>query len=128
MQSNRWIVCLSCSILVFALRTSSALVLAADAIPAYRFVTVDIPTPKGQFGFTTLADINESGEISGGFTDTNLGAFGFVLEEKMGEILCGVPVDVIAALPEAINKHGEIAGSATVVIERIPSMIPPFEI
>jgi probable HAF family extracellular repeat protein len=128
MQSNRWIVCLSCSILVLALRTSSALVLAADAIPAYRFVTVDIPTPKGQLGFTTLADINETGEISGGFTDTNLGAFGFILDKKMRQIQVRCSKDVIATVPQAINKHGEIAGSATVVIQRIPSMIPPFEI
>jgi probable HAF family extracellular repeat protein len=36
--------------------------------------------------------------------------------------------DVIATVPQAINKHGEIAGSATVVIQRIPIPDPPFEI
>lgn len=128
MRLNIWIVSLLCSILALVLHPSSALLLAADGAPAYRFVTLDIPTPKGQFGFTTLADINESGEISGGFTDTNLGAFGFILDKKMRQIEVRCSKDVIGTVPQAINKHGEIAGSATVVIQRIPIADPPFEI
>jgi len=113
---------------MLALHAPSALVLAADSIPAYRFITVDIPTPKGNLGFTTLADINDNGEISGGFTDTNLGPYGFILDKKMRQIQVRCSKDVIATVPQAINKHGEIAGSATVVIQRIPIPDPPFEI
>ena len=128
MRLNRWIIYLPGSILILALHASSTLVLAADSIPAYRFITVDIPTPKGQLGFTTLADINEIGEISGGFTDTNLGPYGFILDKKMRQIQVRCSKDVIATVPQGINKHGEIAGSATVVIQRIPIPDPPFEI
>ncbi|HEX7231865.1 MAG TPA: hypothetical protein VF452_15810 [Candidatus Binatia bacterium] len=87
-----------------------------------------MPTPKGQLGFTTLADINENGEISGGFTDTNQGPYGFILDKKMRPIQIRCGKDVIATVPQAINQHGEIAGVATVVIERIPIQEPPFEI
>lgn len=128
MQLNRWIVCLPCSIFALALHTSAALVHATDGTPAYRFITVDIPTPQGQLGFTTLADINESGEISGGFTNSNLGPYGFVLDKKMRQIEIRCSKDVIGTVPQAINTHGEIAGWATVVIQRIPIPEPPFEI
>ena len=43
----------------------------------YTFVTVDVPLPDGQLGFTTLADVNEEGQITGGFTSSLLGPDGF---------------------------------------------------
>jgi probable HAF family extracellular repeat protein len=127
MQRTRWIVCLG-FLTALGFQISSAVVLADAGRPEYRFITIDIPTPKGQLGFTTLADINETGEISGGFTDTNVGPYGFILDKKMQPVQIRCGKDVIATVPQAINKHGEIAGSATVVIERIPIQDPPFEI
>jgi hypothetical protein len=52
-----------------AVHTSVALVFADDptaSASSYRFITIDIPTPAGQLGFTSLGDINEKGEITGG--------------------------------------------------------------
>jgi len=49
---------------------------------SYSFVTVDIPTPDGQFGFTTLEDINAKGEIAGAFTNSIVGPFGYILDKK----------------------------------------------
>jgi len=93
----------------------------------YNFITIDLPTPDGEFGFASLADINDKAEIAGGFTNSNLGPYGFILDKKIRptEIRCSK--DVVSTAPQSINKHGEIAGFAFVIIERISIPEPPFE-
>ena len=80
---------------------------------SYRFISLDIPTPGGQLGFTSLADINEEGEITGGFTNSNLGPRGYLLDDKfrLTDIQCPRTVKVEPnAEPQSINKRGEITG------------------
>ena len=45
----------------------------------YGFINIDIPTSDGELGFTSLADINNDGEITGGFTNGTLEPQGFLL-------------------------------------------------
>lgn len=94
----------------------------------YTFNRADIPTRGGELGFTNFTDINDSGRIMGGFTDTGVAPYGFLLNNNFAssEIRCSK--NVVATVPQSINKHGEIAGFATVVVERIPIPEPPFEI
>jgi len=110
--------------IVFSYSTGPAL----GQSSSYSFVTVDIPTPDGQFGFTTLEDINAKGEIAGAFTNSIVGPFGYVLDKKFRptEIRCSK--DVLSTAPQSINNQGEITGFASVIKERIPIPFPPFEI
>ena len=113
------------------LHVSAAHVLGDDVTASgssYNFIAIDLPTPAGLLGFTTLADINEKGEITGGFTDSNLGLFGFFLDEKMrpSDIRCSKAV--VSTTPQSINKHGEIAGLATVVMDNVETPKTPFGI
>lgn len=117
--------------IVLTLHATIGLVFGDDFIAgnlSYNFITIDIPTPKGQLGFTTVADINEKGEITGGFTDSNLGPYGFILDKKLRPTAIQCTKDVVSTEPQAINKHGEIAGFANVITDRIKIPVPPFEI
>jgi uncharacterized membrane protein len=100
---------------------------AAESSP-YVYNKADILTRNGQFGFTSLVDINDSGRIMGGFTDSVAGPYGFVLNDnfKPSEIRCSKK-DVVATVPQSINRRGEIAGFASVIIDRIPLPEPPYE-
>jgi probable HAF family extracellular repeat protein len=63
---------------------------------------------NGQFGFTDLQDINDKGEIVGGFT---VGPQGFLLDfekAKFTDIQCPGAVNPTAA--KSINNRGEISG------------------
>ena len=78
---------------------------------SYSFISIDIPNSSGELGFTHLADINNDGEIIGGFTNSS--GFGFLIGEtfKLTDIQC--PEDTNAepnAQPQSINKRGEISG------------------
>jgi probable HAF family extracellular repeat protein len=56
-----------------------------------------------------LADINNDGEITGGFTNSS--GFGFLLDKfKSTDIQCPEAVSALPAQPQSINKHGEISG------------------
>jgi probable HAF family extracellular repeat protein len=103
----------------------------SESASSYTFSTIDAPLPNGQLGFTSLADINEEGQITGGFTDSNLGPYGFLLNFKKKvhstEIRCSAK-DVVVTEPQSINTHGEIAGFASVIVERIKIPQPPFKI
>lgn len=123
-----WVRFLLLSIAALALQAAPVFGVTGESIKGFRFITVDIPTSSGQFGFTTLADINDNEQISGGFTDTNAGPFGFILDKKMRQVEIRCSKDVIATVPQGINKHGIVAGTATVITERIPISFPPFEI
>jgi hypothetical protein len=119
------------AILVLAFQASAPVVVFAASpeslSPLYDIISIDLPTPDGEFGFTSLADINDKAEIAGGFTNSNLGTYGFILDKKIRptEIRCSK--DVVSTAPQSINKHGEIAGFALVIIERISIPEPPFE-
>ena len=82
---------------------------AATQPVSYSFISIDIPNFSGELGFTSLADINNDGEITGGFTNSS--GFGFLLGEtfRLTDIQCPESV-VLSAQPQSINKHGEIAG------------------
>ena len=96
------------AILVLALQP---MICIADTLPtqasSYIFTTVDIPTSTGQFGFTSLDDINDEGEIVGNFV---AGPVGFLLDEKtmFTDIECPGAIDNTAA--KSINKNAEISG------------------
>jgi len=112
---------------LFELHVGAAHVLGAGitaSASSYNFIAIDLPTPGGLLGFTTLADINENGAITGGFTDSNLGPYGFILDDvRSTDIRCSKAV--LSTAPQAINKHGEIAGFATVATYNFEI---PFEI
>jgi uncharacterized membrane protein len=117
--------------IMLALHASVALVFGDDLTvnaSSYSFITIDRPAPQGQLGFTTLTDINEKGEITGGFTDSNLGPYGFLLDKKRRSTDIRCSKDVVSTEPQSINKHGEIAGFATVITDRIKIPVPPFVI
>jgi hypothetical protein len=133
MRNNRlWVsICFDFLLIVSALHASVALVFGDDPTarsPSFNFITIDMSTPNGQLGFTTLSDINENGQITGGFTDSNLGPYGFLLDKKKRATNIRCSKDVVSMEPQALNKHGEIAGFATVITDTIRIPIPPFEI
>ena len=74
------------------------------------YVPIDVPTPAGQLGFTSLGDINDKGQIVGGFT---AGPHGFLLDKRFrlkGTVQC---LGATETQPEAINRYGEICGFCT---------------
>jgi len=78
---------------------------------SYSFISIDIPNFNGELGFTSLADINNEGEITGGFTDSS--GFGFLIERQFRstDIQCPEAVNPAPnAAPQSINRHGEITG------------------
>lgn len=122
--------CLGVTFAVIMLVLQTFASVAFGQATSYTFSTIDVPLPNGQLGFTSLADVNDEGQIVGGFTDSLLGPYGFLLNFKKKirstAIRCGK--DVVATEPLSINRHGEIAGFATVVVERIKIPQPPFKI
>jgi probable HAF family extracellular repeat protein len=98
------------AILILALQPIVCVVFAdnvATQASSYIFTTIDIPTSSGEFGFTSLDDINDEGETVGNFV---AGPQGFLLDEKtkFTDIECPGAIDNTAA--KSINKQGEIAG------------------
>jgi probable HAF family extracellular repeat protein len=90
---------------------------------SYTFSTIDVPLPDGQLDFTSLQDINDEGQIAGAFTNSNLGPYGFLLDfnkkkVRSTKIRCR-DRDVVSTAPQSINSLGEIAGFASVVVERV---------
>jgi uncharacterized membrane protein len=118
------------AILVLAFQSAATVGFAAspEALSSlYDIISIDLPTPDGEFGFTSLADINDKAEIAGGFTNSTLGPYGFILDKKIRPTEVRCSKDVVSTAPQSINKHGEIAGFASVIIERISIPEPPFE-
>jgi len=106
----------SCCLCVAATLASLALALQpvivwgdtlATHAASYLFSSVDIPTSSGQFGFTSLDDINDAGTIVGNFV---AGPVGFVLDAQtqLTDIACPDARQSTAA--KSMNKWGEIAG------------------
>jgi hypothetical protein len=116
--------------IIVALQTFGTFVLGQTSEPSYTFVTVDVPLPNGQLGFTDLTDINDEGQIVGGFTDSLLGPYGFRLNFKnkvhRTAIRC-LGRHVVETAPRSINRHGEIAGIASIIVERLKIAQPPFK-
>ncbi len=117
------------SVIVIVLHIFAILAFAQAGEPdSFSFATVDVPLRDGQLGFTHLSDINDQGQIAGGFTNSILGPYGFLLKFKKKvrstEIHCHRK-DVLSTAPQSINSHGEIAGFALVVVERIKNPNPP---
>src|SRR5262249_53967347 len=76
---------------------------------SYGFISIDIPNSDAELGFTSLADINNEGEVTGGFTNSS--GFGFLLDRfRLTDIQCPGAVNALPAQPQSINKHGEISG------------------
>jgi probable HAF family extracellular repeat protein len=84
---------------------------AAIQPPSCSFIRIDIPNSSGELGFTHLADMNNDGEITGGFTNSS--SFSFLLGKafRSTDIQCPGTVNAAPnAQPQSINKHGEITG------------------
>jgi hypothetical protein len=103
------------AIIILALHPLVGLVFgdASATQPAsYSFISLDIPNSSGELGFTSLADINNDGEITGGFTNSS--GFGFLIGKTFSstDIQCPGSLNpaVPNAQPQSINKHGEITG------------------
>jgi probable HAF family extracellular repeat protein len=101
-------------IIILILHPLVGLVFADSSLtPAsYDFISVDIPNPLGELGFTHFADINNGGEITGGFTNSS--GFGFLIGGKFRSTDIQCPTrrrrDEPNAQPQSINKSAEIAG------------------
>jgi hypothetical protein len=67
----------TCAAIALVLQTFASV---AFGQATYTFSTIDVPLPNGQLGFTSLADINDEGQVVGGFTDSLLGPHGFLLD------------------------------------------------
>jgi len=133
MRNNGFRISVCCAFVVIAsaLHASGALVYGDDLTArssSFKFITIDMPAPNGQLGFTSLSDINDQGEITGGFTDSNLGPYGFLLDKKMTATDVRCSKDVVSVQPQSLNKHGEIAGFATVITDTIRIPVAPFKI
>jgi hypothetical protein len=129
-NKNHFLTACILATLVFAFQSSATVVFAASPellSSLYDVISIDLPTPDGEFGFTSLADINDKAEIAGGFTNSILGSYGFILDKKIRPTEVRCTKDVVSTAPQSINKHGEIAGFASVIIERISIPEPPFE-
>jgi probable HAF family extracellular repeat protein len=97
-------------------------------IDSYSFVSIDIPISDGQVGFTHFTDINKNGKVTGGFTNSILGPYGFVLSKKLKkstEIRCSG--EVVETAPQSINKRGEVVGFSIVHIDRVSNPQPSAE-
>ena len=54
---------------------------------SYNFIRIDIPNSDEEIGFTSLADINNDSEMTGGFTNSS--GFGFLLDRfRSTDIQC----------------------------------------
>jgi uncharacterized membrane protein len=109
-RKNTWSLCVAGTLASLVLALQPVIVLGDTLAPhasSYIFITVDIPTSEGQFGFTALNDINDRGQIVGNFV---AGPHGFLLDEqsRFADIQC--PDATAGTAATSINKHGEIAG------------------
>src|SRR5918992_4452326 len=80
---------------------------AAPHAASYTFISVGVPNPRGELTFTSLSDINDKGEIVGGFTVGE--PQGFLIDKNGRTISIQCPGASFTA-PRGINKFGEIAG------------------
>jgi probable HAF family extracellular repeat protein len=100
---------------------------AAESSP-YMFIRADIGTRTGQLGISTLTDINDKGKVMGAFSNSEMGPHGYVLNKNLHPSYVRCSKNVVATTPQSINTRGEIAGFASVVVERIKLDEAPFEI
>jgi len=75
---------------------------------SYSFLSVEVPNSQGKLGFTSLADINDKGEIVGGFTAGD--SQGFIISKRSEITRTGCPNATFTFLL-GINNSGAIAGS-----------------
>src|SRR5262249_54462195 len=68
---------------------------------SYIFISVDIPTSRGQLGLTVLNDINDQGDVVGGFVVT--GQDTFLLDDKFNVTDIKCP-DGTKSSTRSINK------------------------
>ena len=73
----------------------------------YTFRTIDVPTPGGATGTTSLLDINNKRAIVGGFTDSNPPG-GFLINRK-GEVTT-IDLPARGGSVQGINQLGEMTG------------------
>jgi len=101
-------------IIIFTLQPFVDLVFGAVSTTetvSYTFISIDIPNPSGNLGFTTLEDINNEGELAGGFTNSS--GPGYLIDRKFSSADIQCPDTVNAqpnAQPQSINEHAEVTG------------------
>jgi probable HAF family extracellular repeat protein len=93
---------------VFAIFGFVSIGLAEKQPQSYSFLSVEVPDGQGALGFTSLAGINDKGEIVGGFTAGQ--SQGFVISKRSEITRTGCPNASLTALL-GINNSGSIAGS-----------------
>jgi probable HAF family extracellular repeat protein len=111
-SKHRFFVISALAIIILALHPLVGLAFedtSAKQPVSYSFISIDIPTPGGELGFTGLSDINNDGEITGGFANSILGPEGFLIDKRFRSIDIACPGATFTA-PQSINKHVEITG------------------
>jgi hypothetical protein len=76
--------------------------------PRYEFISVELPNSQGALGLTTLTDINNRGELVGGFAAAD--AEGFLISERRGVVRMRCPDVTFQTAPLGINNFGLVAG------------------
>src|SRR5215510_15741692 len=113
-NNHRGFVISALTIIVLTLQPVVALAFgdtSATQPVSYSFISIDIPNSEGELGFTSLADINNEGEITGGFSNSS--GLGFLIDRqfKSTDIQCpGTVIVGLPAQPQSINKDAEISG------------------
>jgi hypothetical protein len=113
-NKHRFFVISALAIIVFALPPLVGLAFGdtpATKTASYGFISIDIPNSSEELGFTTLADINDEGGITGGFTNSS--GPGFLIDRQFRSIDIQCPATTsreLPAQPQSINRRGEITG------------------
>jgi hypothetical protein len=103
-RKNPCCLCVAATLATFVLALQPGIVVGdtlATQVSFYIFTSVDIPTSSGQFGSTSLDDINDRGEIVGGSTG---GPAGFLLDEKFNFTDIEYPGAIDSTAPKSITR------------------------
>lgn len=96
------------AVLIFAFADLAAGVPQNSISASYGFVSLDIPAPNGQLGFTNLSDIADNGDLLDFFVAAP-NTPGFLLQQfRTIPIMCA---HAEFSTPWGINNRGEISGN-----------------
>jgi probable HAF family extracellular repeat protein len=86
---------------------ATSTVLAEDEAGSYTFLSIDLPNVDGKLGFTYLGDINDIGQVVGGFVAGQ--PSGFLIDPSYRTISIQCPHTTFTAVLK-LNNLGEITG------------------
>jgi hypothetical protein len=80
--------------------------------PSYIFSTLDVPNSAGEFGFTSIGDINRRGDVIGGFSNSLRGGPSFLITKDLTRtnIDCLGSTTSSSGAPQSINSRGGVVG------------------